>query len=138
MSYPTSDALAVALPQSVAPLSEENRAELAGFLVTVANSTLKVKILRLFLSDSGLCLSSSALADRVGDSVFDTRRAIQQLADSNALNYCPHFAFTDLCHLSLPRLPQPVQRQLRLLIAALRLQPQWVWDYLASEEEGEE
>lgn len=133
MSQSTWDGATVAPRRRALPLSEEDRAELTDFLASVANSTLKVKILRLFLSDPGLCLSSPSLAERVGASIFEIRRAAQQLADEGALNYCPHFAFSDLCHLSLSRLPQPVQSQLKVLITALRCEPDLVWGYFDNE-----
>jgi len=106
---------------------EGSRALLENFLNDVANSRLKVKILGVFLSDSGLCLSSERLAVRLGETPPDTRLAVRQLGIERVLHYCPQFAFADLCTLSLPSLAPTAQLQLGLLRFALRHEPEWVW-----------
>jgi len=95
----------------------------------VANSRLKVKILGLFLSDPGLCLSSDRLALRMGEQTPDTQRAARQLGQAGAFHYCPQFAFVDLCSLSLSYLSPATQLQLGLLRFALRHEPEWVWGH---------
>lgn len=105
-----------------------SRALLDGFLTDVANTPLRVKILALFLGDSGLCLPSEALARRLGEPIRDVQKAAQQLSNDGALHYCPQFAFADLCSLSLPFLSPAMRLQLDLLRFVLRHEPNWVWD----------
>lgn len=99
------------------------------FLCDTVNSRLKVKILGVFLSDSGVCLSSERLASRLGEQPLDTLRAARQLGQSGALHYCPQFAFADLCSFSLSYLAPATQLQLSLLRFALRHEPEWVWGH---------
>lgn len=111
---------------------EGSRALLDSFLSDVANTRLKVKILSLFLCESGLCVSSVALARRLGEPVLDTQSAAKKLGDDGALHYCPQFAYADLCSLSLPFLTPPVRLQLGLLRFALRHEPNWVWNHFGT------
>lgn len=123
---------------STAPIWDDHSQEqLQDFLEAVANTPLKVKILQLFLSDPGLCLSSSVLADRIEQPPFETRQAVQQLNRAGALNYSPHFAFTDLCSLSISRLPEAMRQQLCLFQVALRRQPETVWGYFNANDQKE-
>lgn len=115
-------------PSHEAKWGEGSRPLLNAFLTDVANTRLKVQILSLFLSDSGLCLSSDSLARRLDAPVLDAQNAARQLSDDGALNYCPQFAFADLCSLSLPFLSPAMRLQLGLLRFALRHEPDCVWN----------
>lgn len=108
---------------------EGSRALLDSFLAHVANMRLKVQILALFLSDTGLCLSSESLAKRLNEPVLETQNAARELCEDGVLHYCPHFAFADLCSLSLPFLLPAMRLQLGLLRFALRHEPEWVWNH---------
>ncbi|HEX8551266.1 MAG TPA: hypothetical protein VF681_06875 [Abditibacteriaceae bacterium] len=104
--------------------------DLRSFLRDVANSPLKVRILQLFLTQSGVCISSVQLAERIGSDSAEVRVALQELNHEGALMFCPHFGHSDLCLMNGRYQTDGMKRNLQLLLGALREKPESVWMHL--------
>jgi hypothetical protein len=115
--------------QPEAPLDSPMRQELHTFLRKVANSPLKVKALHVFLLQSGVCLSSAQLSERIGESVERIREALQQLNDEGALTFCACFGYGDLCLMNPNYQTTAMKHDLALLLRALRVEPAQVWHF---------
>ncbi|BCM93961.1 hypothetical protein IAD21_05856 [Abditibacteriota bacterium] len=106
---------------------EAGRATLRDFIHMVANTSLKIKVLSIFLYDPYLCLSSEYVAHQLGDNASDVQRSARELHAAGAFHYCETFGYADLCSLSFQRHTPAIQHCLCLLRLALRLEPEFVW-----------
>lgn len=94
----------------------------------VADSSLKVRVLELFLTHPGLSLSTFQLAFRLNISTFQAQQAVAQLAAMNALSYHSVFGYSDQCTLDESLLSDEMACGQIALLDALRHTPELIWN----------